>query len=220
MRLIIFIPVFCLFSEVDAQLEPKFYVDSEVRTRRVAISAYSQPMLLFRRIGTDLNGVSPVVNTAFRSGFNFDSGLSFDFNIRPLRLGIGIGQTWVNYSVSDESGNSIVNTSARYLSIPFRAGLVTPLNDRITLEVWPQVIYRSVISYKKDWLITMIPLYRPQVWSAGINIGSSISLTEYLRWTLMGVMDYSFNDLEMDPSKDYSELPIFTGLRVGLRLTI
>lgn len=215
MRIIILVFAFCLFENINAQSEPQFYLDSEVRTRRISLSTYSQPMALFRRIGADLNGTRPDVNSTFRTGLNLDAGISLDFNLGSLRIGAGIAHSWINYSVNDVSGN--VSTSARYLSIPFRAGLVTTLNDRISLEVWPQVIYRQAISYEKDWLIDMVPNYREVIWSAGLNVGPSITVTEYLRWTIMGVIDYGFSDLEAD---GVVELPIFIGIRTGLRFSI
>ena len=220
MRIIIFVFTLCLFENINAQSEPQFYIDSEVRTRRMSLSTYAQPMVLFRRIGADLNGTRPQVNSTFRTGPNLDAGISVDFNLGSLRIGTGIGHLWVNYSVNDDIIMNTVSTSARYLSIPFRAGLVTTLNDRVSLEVWPQVIYRQAISYEKDWLIDMVPNYREVIWSAGLNVGPSITVTEYLRWTMLAVIDYGFNDLETFSSDGVVELPIFVGIRTGLRLSI
>ena len=224
MRVLVSLFVISLSSVLYSQSEPQFYTDSKVRTRRFAISTYSQPMVLFRRIGADLNGNRPEVNNSFRTGPNLDVGFSIDFNIRPLRIGIGLGHSWVNYSVVEDeplySADGIIRTSASYISLPFRAGLITPLNDRVNLEVWPEVIYRQAISFEKDWLIDMAPNYRDIIWSAGINIGSSITLSEYWKWTIMGVMDYGFNDFEEPSGDGISELPIFIGLRTGIRLSI
>jgi hypothetical protein len=66
----------------------------------------------------------------------------------------------------------------------------------------------------------MIPEFREVIWSAGLNVGPSVSVTEYLRWTIMGVIDYGFSDLERSSSEGVLELPIFLGIRTGLRLSI
>ena len=218
MRIIILVFTLCLFENIDAQSEPQFYVDSEVRTRRISLSTYAQPMVLFRRIGADLNGNRPDVNSTFQTGFNSDAGISLDFNLGSLRVGAGFGHTWINFSTTESE--NVIKTSATYLSVPLRAGLVTILNDRVSLEVWPQVIYRKAQSYEKDWLIQMIPEFREVIWSAGLNVGPSVSVTEYLRWTIMGVIDYGFSDLERSSSEGVLELPIFLGIRTGLRLSI
>ena len=52
-------------------------------------------------------------------------------------------------------------------------------------------------------------------------MGSTVAITEYLSFVLMGVMDYGFNDLEAGASwREYSELPLFFGVRAGLRVSL
>ncbi len=201
-----------------AQTQPRYYTDSDVRQRVVNFNVYGQPGTVFRRIGADLNGVQPDVTDRFLPRLTAETGFSADFNLRPLYLGIGVGQSWINYGHRFESGQTF-GVQARYWAIPFRAGLVTHLSDEVTLEAWPNVTYRRAISFEHSDLVN--PVYADQFWTAGLQVGSTVGITEYLSFVLMGVMDYGFNDLEEGTGwRDYTELPLFLGVRAGLRVAL
>lgn len=201
--------------------EPRYYTDSEVPKHLININMYGQPSTLFRRIGTDLNGNQPNVTDRFVSQLNGDVGLAVDVHLRPLYLGVGMGQTWVNYGHRNED-ESLRQTHARYWAIPMRAGLVTQLSDELSLEVWPTVTYRKAISFENS--LDNQPLssgFSPSYWTAGVQVGASLALTDRLSFTLMGAMDYGFDDLEAGTSlRSYTELPLFIGVRTGFRIKL
>lgn len=204
--------------ELRAQAQPKYYTDSDVRQRVVQLNVYGQPGTVFRRIGADLNGVQPEVSDKFLPRLTAETGVTADFSLRPLYVGIGLGQSWVHYAHRFESGE-VHDVSARYWSVPFRAGLVTHLSDELTLEAWPVVTYRRAISFEHSSFFS--PTYASQFWTAGLQVGSTVGITEYLSFVLMGVMDYGFNDLEEGTAwREYTELPLFLGVRAGLRVAL
>ncbi|MDG1253151.1 MAG: hypothetical protein P8N56_05675 [Schleiferiaceae bacterium] len=206
---------------MSAQSEPRYYTDSDVRQRLVNFNVYAQPSTIFRRIGTDLNGVRPEVNDRFLSRLNVESGFSADVHLRPLYLGIGVGQTWINYAHA-LSDDVVQETKARYWSIPFRAGLVTQLSDEVSLEVWPTITYRRAIRFQQSGVNGLVDApHAPSFWTAGIQVGGNMAITEYLSYSLMGMMDYGFGDLEEGTiNRAYAELPLFVGVRMGLRLSL
>ena len=218
MQRIILLLTLALSLGLQAQSQPRYYTDSDVRQRIVNFNVYGQPGTQFRRIGTDLNGVQPEVNDRFLSRLNGETGISVDFNLRPLYLGVGVGQSWINYGHRLEN-DDVTDVQARYWAIPMRAGLVTHLSDEVTLEAWPTVTYRRAISFEHSAYPN--PIFAPDFWTAGIQVGSTVAITEYLSFVLMGVMDYGFNDLEAGASwREYSELPLFFGVRAGLRVSL
>jgi len=221
MQRIIIFSVLCASLGLSAQSEPRYYTDSDVRQRIVNFNVYGQPTTMFRRIGSDLNGVQPEVDDRFLSRLNVETGFSADVHLRPLYLGIGVWQTWVNYA-HRLSNDEVQSTKARYWSIPMRAGLVTQLSDEVSLEAWPTVTYRRAISFQQSGLNGSGDApHAPSFWTAGIQVGGNVALTEYLSYSLMGVMDYGFGDLEDGTSnRAYTELPLFVGIRMGLRLSL
>ena len=218
MRSLIFATLLTLGWVAQAQSQPRYYTDSDVRQRVVNFNVYGQPGTVFRRIGADLNGVQPEVTDKFLPRLIGETGFSVDFNLRPLYLGVGVGQTWVNYAHRLEN-DEVQDVKARYWSIPIRAGLVTHLSDGVTLEAWPTVTYRKAISFEHSALAN--PVYAPQFWTAGIQVGATVAINEYVSFLLMGVMDYGFGDLEEGATwRSYTELPLFLGVRTGLRVSL
>ncbi|MFM1884015.1 MAG: hypothetical protein RL168_199 [Bacteroidota bacterium] len=218
MRRLIVLAFWSLAWVAQAQSQPRYYTDSDVRQRVVNFNVYGQPGTVFRRIGADLNGVQPEVTDKFLPRLTGETGFSADFNLRPLYLGIGVGQTWVNYAHRMEN-DAVQEVKARYWSIPVRAGLVTHLSDEVTLEAWPTVTYRKAISFEHSTLAN--PVYASQFWTAGLQVGSTVAINEYVSFLLMGVLDYGFGDLESGATwRSYTELPLFLGVRAGLRVSL
>ncbi len=106
MRSLILTALMALVMGAQAQSQPRYYTDSDVRQRVVNFNVYGQPGTVFRRIGADLNGVQPEVTDKFLSRLMGETGFSADFNLRPLYLGVGVGQTWVNYGHRLENGDA------------------------------------------------------------------------------------------------------------------
>ena len=89
----------------------------------------------------------------------------------------------------------------------------------MTLEAWPTVTYRKAISFEHSTLAN--PVYVDQFWTAGLQVGSTVAINEYVSFLLMGVMDYGFGDLEAGATwRSYTELPLFLGVRAGLRVSL
>jgi len=54
-----------------------------------------------------------------------------------------------------------------------------------------------------------------------LQVGSTVAINEYVSFLLMGVMDYGFGDLEAGATwRDYTESPLFLGVRAGLRVAL
>lgn len=200
-----------------------FYTDSKVAVSKVSFEAFASPMTMLRKVASDVQGNLVSVDDTWHAMLNTETGMVFTYNTRGLRFGVGVGQSDLRWGVSDSLGNR-VNTHARYWTFPIRAGLVTQITDIISLEVWPQLTIRKVISLEKDWAALIWPPRAEMPLSAGLSVGSAFRMNDHFHFTLGAVMEFGLDDLEdagAGPAfRSHGELPFFLGLRTGLRFSL
>ena len=193
-----------------------FYTDSDVRDRTVSIAPFIQANTVFRRTAAEVVGEQPVVTDVFRGGFGGAYGLSVNAHVKPFRLGFDAAQSNFSYRQGVDRDN-VLRTQSHYLMLRGRIGFATQMNDETTLEVWVPLAYRMLQSVERDGASGNVS---ESMTSAGIEIGSSIKLSEHWGWFGLVGLDNAFGEFEATPTTAYREYPLWVTLSTGVRYAL
>lgn len=208
-----FIAVFASVTPLMAQV---YYTDSDVRDRTVSIAPFIQANTVFRRTAAEVVGEQPVVTDVFRGGFGGAYGLSVNAHVKPFRLGFDAAQSNFSYRQGADRDN-LLRTQSHYLMLRGRLGFATQMNDETTLEVWVPLAYRFLESVDRDGASGDVA---KRITSAGIEIGSSIKLSEHWGWFGLVGLDNAFGEFEASPTTAYREYPLWVTLSTGVRYAL
>lgn len=208
-----FIAVFASVTPLMAQV---YYTDSDVRDRTVSIAPFIQANTVFRRTAAEVVGEQPVVTDVFRGGFGGAYGLSVNAHVKPFRLGFDAAQSNFSYRQGADRDN-LLRTQSHYLMLRGRLGFATQMNDETTLEVWVPLVYRFLESVDRDGASGDVA---KRITSAGIEIGSSIKLSEHWGWFGLVGLDNAFGEFEASPTTAYREYPLWVTLSTGVRYAL
>ena len=193
-----------------------FYTDSDVRDRTVSIAPFIQANTVFRRTAAEVVGEQPVVTDVFRGGFGGAYGLSVNAHVKPFRLGFDAAQSNFSYRQGADRDN-LLRTQSHYFMLRGRLGFATQMNDETTLEVWIPLAYRFLESVDRDGASGNVA---QRITSAGIEIGSSIKLSEHWGWFGLLGLDNAFGEFEATPTTAYREYPLWVTLSTGVRYAL
>lgn len=193
-----------------------YYTDSDVRDRTVSIAPFVQANTVFRRTAAEVVGDQPVVNDVFRGGFGGAYGLSINAHVKPFRLGFDAAQSNFSYRQGADR-DQLVRTQSHYLMLRGRLGFATQVNDETTLEVWVPLAYRVLESVVRDGESGDVA---QRITSAGIEIGSSIKLSEHWNWFGLVGLDNAFGEFEASPTTPYREYPLWVTASTGVRYAL
>jgi len=193
-----------------------YYTDSDVRDRTVSIAPFIQANTVFRRAAAEVVGEQPEVTDVFRGGFGGAYGLSVNAHVKPFRLGFDAAQSNFSYRQGVDRDN-LLRTQSHYLMLRGRIGFATQMNDETTLEVWVPLAYRMLQSVERDGASGNVS---ESMTSAGIEIGSSIKLSEHWGWFGLVGLDNAFGEFEATPTTAYREYPLWVTLSTGVRYAL
>jgi hypothetical protein len=193
-----------------------YYTDSDVRDRTVSIAPFIQANTVFRRAAAEVVGEQPEVTDVFRGGFGGAYGLSVNAHVKPFRLGFDAAQSNFSYRQGVDRDN-LLRTKSHYLMLRGRIGFATQMNDETTLEVWVPLAYRMLQSVERDGASGNVS---ESMTSAGIEIGSSIKLSEHWGWFGLVGLDNAFGEFEATPTTAYREYPLWVTLSTGVRYAL
>lgn len=193
-----------------------YYTDSDVRERKLVVAPFVQANTVFRRVAAEVVGDQVEVTDVFRSGLGGAYGLSLNAHIKPFRLGFDVAQSNFSYRQGADRA-SLLRTQSNYLLLRGRLGFATQINDETTLEVWVPIAYRSLQSVVRDGTATGVA---QQITSAGIELGSSVKLTESWSWFGLLGLDNGFGEFEASPVTNYREYPLWITLSTGVRYAL
>jgi hypothetical protein len=193
-----------------------YYTDSDVRDRTVSIAPFIQANTVFRRAAAEVVGEQPEVTDVFRGGFGGAYGLSVNAHVKPFRLGFDAAQSNFSYRQGVDRDN-LLRTQSHYLMLRGRIGFATQMNDETTLEVWVPLAYRMLQSVERDGASGNVS---ERMTSAGIEIGSSIKLSEHWGWFGLVGLDNAFGEFEATPTTAYREYPLWVTLSTGVRYAL
>jgi len=193
-----------------------YYTDSDVRDRTVSITPFIQANTVFRRAAAEVVGEQPEVTDVFRGGFGGAYGLSVNAHVKPFRLGFDAAQSNFSYRQGVDRDN-LLRTKSHYLMLRGRIGFATQMNDETTLEVWVPLAYRMLQSVERDGASGNVS---ESMTSAGIEIGSSIKLSEHWGWFGLVGLDNAFGEFEATPTTAYREYPLWVTLSTGVRYAL
>jgi len=193
-----------------------YYTDSDVRDRTVSIAPFIQANTVFRRAAAEVVGEQPEVTDVFRGGFGGAYGLSVNAHVKPFRLGFDAAQSNFSYRQGVDRDN-LLRTKSHYLMLRGRIGFATQMNDETTLEVWVPLAYRMLQSVERDGASGNVS---ERMTSAGIEIGSSIKLSEHWGWFGLVGLDNAFGEFEATPTTAYREYPLWVTLSTGVRYAL
>jgi hypothetical protein len=205
--------VFAVAVPMRAQV---YYTDSDVRDRTVSIAPFIQANTVFRRAAAEVVGEQPEVTDVFRGGFGGAYGLSVNAHVKPFRLGFDAAQSNFSYRQGVDRDN-LLRTKSHYLMLRGRIGFATQMNDETTLEVWVPLAYRMLQSVERDGASGNVS---ESMTSAGIEIGSSIKLSEHWGWFGLVGLDNAFGEFEATPTTAYREYPLWVTLSTGVRYAL
>lgn len=205
--------VFAVAVPMRAQV---YYTDSDVRDRTVSIAPFIQANTVFRRAAAEVVGEQPEVTDVFRGGFGGAYGLSVNAHVKPFRLGFDAAQSNFSYRQGVDRDN-LLRTMSHYLMLRGRIGFATQMNDETTLEVWVPLAYRMLQSVERDGASGNVS---ESMTSAGIEIGSSIKLSEHWGWFGLVGLDNAFGEFEATPTTAYREYPLWVTLSTGVRYAL
>ena len=193
-----------------------YYTDSDVRDRTVSIAPFIQANTVFRRAAAEVVGEQPEVTDVFRGGFGGAYGLSVNAHVKPFRLGFDAAQSNFSYRQGVDRDN-LLRTKSHYLMLRGRIGFATQMNDETTLEVWVPLAFRMLQSVERDGASGNVS---ERMTSAGIEIGSSIKLSEHWGWFGLVGLDNAFGEFEATPTTAYREYPLWVTLSTGVRYAL
>ncbi|MEN9833286.1 MAG: hypothetical protein RL753_440 [Bacteroidota bacterium] len=193
-----------------------YYTDSDVRDRTVSIAPFIQANTVFRRAAAEVVGEQPEVTDVFRGGFGGAYGLSVNAHVKPFRLGFDAAQSNFSYRQGVDRDN-LLRTQSHYLMLRGRIGFATQMNDETTLEVWVPLAFRMLQSVERDGASGNVS---ESMTSAGIEIGSSIKLSEHWGWFGLVGLDNAFGEFEATPTTAYREYPLWVTLSTGVRYAL
>lgn len=193
-----------------------YYTDSDVRDRTVSIAPFLQANTVFRRAAAEVVGEQPEVTDVFRGGFGGAYGLSVNAHVKPFRLGFDAAQSNFSYRQGVDRDN-LLRTKSHYLMLRGRIGFATQMNDETTLEVWVPLAFRMLQSVERDGASGNVS---ESMTSAGIEIGSSIKLSEHWGWFGLVGLDNAFGEFEATPTTAYREYPLWVTLSTGVRYAL
>ncbi|MGA0817490.1 MAG: hypothetical protein ACO3PE_00995 [Schleiferiaceae bacterium] len=193
-----------------------YYTDSDVRDRTVSVAPFIQANTVFRRTAAEVVGQQPVVTDVFRGGFGGAYGLSVNAHVKPFRLGFDAAQSNFSYRQGPDRDN-LLRTQSHYLMLRGRLGFATQINDETTLEVWVPFAYRRLESVVRDGVSSEVA---KTLTSAGIELGSSIKLSEHWSWFGLVGLDNAFREFEASPVTEYREYPLWVTLSTGMRYAL
>lgn len=193
-----------------------YYTDSDVRDRTVSIAPFIQANTVFRRAAAEVVGEQPEVTDVFRGGFGGAYGLSVNAHVKPFRLGFDAAQSNFSYRQGVDRDN-LLRTKSHYLMLRGRIGFATQMNDETTLEVWVPLAFRMLQSVERDGASGNVS---ESMTSAGIEIGSSIKLSEHWGWFGLVGLDNAFGEFEATPTTAYREYPLWVTLSTGVRYAL
>jgi len=193
-----------------------YYTDSDVRDRTVSIAPCIQANTVFRRAAAEVVGEQPEVTDVFRGGFGGAYGLSVNAHVKPFRLGFDAAQSNFSYRQGVDRDN-LLRTQSHYLMLRGRIGFATQMNDETTLEVWVPLAFRMLQSVERDGASGNVS---ESMTSAGIEIGSSIKLSEHWGWFGLVGLDNAFGEFEATPTTAYREYPLWVTLSTGVRYAL
>lgn len=208
--------VIAVFASVTPLMAQVYYTDSDVRDRTVSIAPFIQANTVFRRTAAEVVGEQPVVTDVFRGGFGGAYGLSVNAHVKPFRLGFDAAQSNFSYRQGADRDN-LLRTQSHYLMLRGRLGFATQMNDETTLEVWVPLAYRFLESVDRDGASGDVA---KRITSAGIEIGSSIKLSEHWGWFGLVGLDNAFGEFEASPTTAYREYPLWVTLSTGVRYAL
>lgn len=216
---------------------PVYFTDSEVDKNYVSFGIHGDPLFTQRRIfslnSSGLNSGVTRDDFPATGGFGYNYGATADFRINSnIRLGIGVGQTAINYRLDDYeyalNGDTALvglNTSTLYNSFPLRVGFVTNMNSAWSLEIWIPVSYNTLVSYEEstvfngqDIMENLTEDANPNMWSAGIQVGGAFHITD--QWSITGTAQFRYFTTQIiDKPNRPRETPYGTGISLGVRFT-
>lgn len=208
--------VIAVLASVTPLMAQVYYTDSDVRDRTVSIAPFIQANTVFRRTAAEVVGEQPVVTDVFRGGFGGAYGLSVNAHVKPFRLGFDAAQSNFSYRQGADRDN-LLRTQSHYLMLRGRLGFATQMNDETTLEVWVPLAYRFLESVDRDGASGDVA---KRITSAGIEIGSSIKLSEHWGWFGLVGLDNAFGEFEASPTTAYREYPLWVTLSTGVRYAL
>ncbi len=233
--LLAFAPLFVVAQPED---EPVYYTDSEVETQYVSFGVHFDPMFTQRRLfslnNAGVNNGLTEDDFPATGGFGYNWGAYANFNINSnLRLGIGAGQTTINYRLDEyeyilnnDTSSVGLNINARYNTIPLRIGFTTAMNDAWDLEIWIPVAYNRLVSYSESATVQGMEINEDltdeaswDMWSVAIQVGGAFYFTDNWAVTTHAQFRYFTTQIIDKPNRPV-ETPYGVGLSVGLRYSL
>ncbi len=218
--------------------EPVYYTDSEVETRYVSFGLHFDPLFTQRRLfslnNAGVNNGLTEDDFPATGGFGYNWGGYVNFNINSnLRLGIGAGQTAINYRLDNyeyvmngDTSAVGLNVAAQYNTFPLRIGFTTAMNDAWDLEIWIPVAYNRLSSYRESTTFQGMDIEEDltdqasrDMWSVAIQVGGAFYFTDNWAVTASAQFKYFTTQIIEKPNRPV-ETPYGVGLSLGLRYSL
>ncbi|TNE28235.1 MAG: hypothetical protein EP346_09750 [Bacteroidetes bacterium] len=218
-----------------AQPDKVYYTDSDIEKHYASFGIHFDPLYTHRRLfalnNADANSNYDKDNFPASGGFGYNWGGYVNFNINSsLRLGVGAGQTTINYTLEKykyyyNGDTSSVNLKVNgvYNTFPLRIGFSTPMNDVYSLEIWIPIAYNKLVTYQENTSISgenlnedLTEQANSDMWSVAIQVGGAFHLTDH--WSVIASAQFRYFTTPMiEKANRPTETPYGAGLTLGLR---